>query len=186
MRIMGIDPGSTAMGFGIVERQAGRLVHIAHGVVRPPTGAALPNRLDHLYRTVTEIIECHSPDCSAVEEVFVAVSPRSALVLGQARGAILAAIAAAAIPVNEYAPARIKRSVTGNGRATKQQVKAMVKRLLALDQVPASDAADALAAAISHANSGRLEAIAAEVKASRPRSGSARARNIAITPRRLR
>ncbi len=79
--------------------------------------------------------------------------------LGQARGAILSAVARAGVPVNEYTPAHIKRSVTGNGRATKQQVKSMVKRLLSLDRVPASDAADALAAAIAYANTGRLEAL---------------------------
>lgn len=160
MRILGIDPGSSVTGYGVVERCDGRLVHVAHGTVRMPATLALAQRLDHLYRTVTEILAGHSPDTVAVETVFVAVSPRSALVLGQARGAILAALAAGGLPVNEYAPTRIKRAVTGNGRATKDQVKAMVKRLLALDREPASDAADALAAAITHANASRIEALA--------------------------
>jgi crossover junction endodeoxyribonuclease RuvC len=186
MRILGIDPGSSATGFGVVERQSSQLVHVSHGVIRPPSGAALPLRLDHLYRALTEIVERYTPDSSAVEEVFVAVSPRSALVLGHARGAILAALAAAGVPVNEYAPTRIKRSVTGNGRATKQQVKVMVKRLLALDRMPASDAADALAAAISHANAGRLEAVAAEVGLASRRAPSKRARAVGFSARRSR
>lgn len=183
MRILGIDPGSSATGFGVIERREGRLIHVAHGVVRPLAGAALPTRLDQLYGTVTDVIAQHAPDCAAVEEVFVAVSPRSALVLGQARGAILAAVARAGVPVNEYAPARIKRSVTGNGRATKQQVKTMVKRLLSLDREPASDAADALAAAISHANAGRLEALGGGVGSARR---GRRAQAVGFTARRTR
>jgi crossover junction endodeoxyribonuclease RuvC len=102
-------------------------------------------------------------------------------VLGQARGAILAAVAAGGLPVNEYAPARIKRSVTGNGRANKAQVKFMVKRLLALDRLPGSDAADALAAAISHANASRLDSLGVARGAAGRRSGS---RAVTITARR--
>jgi len=183
MRILGIDPGSTATGYGIIERREGKLVHVAHGVVRPLAGTPLASRLDQLYTTLSEVIAQHRPDSSVVEEVFVAASPRSALVLGQARGAILAAVARAGVPVNEYTPARIKRSVTGNGRATKQQVKSMVKRLLSLDRVPASDAADALAAAIAFANAGRLEALG--VRAGAPRRG-ARAKAVAFSARRSR
>jgi crossover junction endodeoxyribonuclease RuvC len=183
MRILGIDPGSSVTGYGVVERRAGRLVHVVHGTVRPPSGAPLASRLDHLYRTVAEVIDRHAPDCVAVEQVFVAASPRSALVLGQARGAILAAVAARGLPVNEYAATRIKRSVTGNGRADKRQVKFMVKRLLALDRVPASDAADALAAAISHANAGRLDSLGmAESTAGR----RVRSRSVLFAPRRVR
>jgi len=183
MRILGIDPGSSATGYGIVERREGRLVHIAHGVVRPLVGAPLASRLDQLYTSISEVIAHHRPDCTVVEQVFVAASPRSALVLGQARGAILAAVARTGVPVNEYAPARIKRSVTGNGRATKQQVKSMVKRLLSLERVPASDAADALAAAIAFANAGRLEALGAGSAAGRR---GARAKAVAFSARRAR
>jgi len=116
---------------------------------------------------MSEVLQGHQPDCVSVETVFVSASARSAVVLGQARGVILAALAAAGMPVNEYAPARIKSAVTGNGRATKQQVKTMVKRLLSLDRMPASDAADALAAAIAHANASRIESLA-------PRTGARR------------
>lgn len=183
MRILGIDPGSSVTGYGVVERGAGRLVHVAHGTLRPPRSVPLASRLDHLYRTVAEVIARHEPDCVAVEQVFVAASPRSALVLGQARGAILAAVAARGLPVNEYTPTRIKRSVTGNGRASKRQVKFMVKRLLALDRLPVDDAADALAAAISHANAGRLDSLGVVRDAGGRRSGS---RAVMITARRPR
>jgi crossover junction endodeoxyribonuclease RuvC len=183
MRILGIDPGSSVTGYGVVERRAGGLVHVAHGTLRPPRHVPLAFRLDYLGRAVAEVIERHAPDCVVVEQVFVAVSPRSALVLGQARGAILAAVAAGGLPVSEYAPARIKRSVTGNGRASKQQVKLMVRRLLALDRLPASDAADALAAAISHANAGRLDSLGVVRDTSRRRS---RSRPTTITARRPR
>jgi len=184
MRILGIDPGSSVTGFGVVERCEGRLSHVAHGTVRMQSSLSMSQRLDHLYRTLTEVVGAHAPDTVAVETVFVAVSPRSALVLGQARGVILAALAAGGLPVNEYAPARIKRAVTGNGRATKQQVMTMVKRLLALDRPPSSDAADALAAAIAHANASRIEALAPAIAARRqPRR---RARDAVFNVRRLR
>ena len=181
MRILGIDPGSSATGYGVVERREGRLVHVAHGTLRPPRDLSLASRLDHLHRSIGEVITLHAPDCVAVEGVFVAASPRSALVLGQARGAILAAVAAGGLPVHEYAPTRIKRSVTGNGRATKRQVKFMVQRLLSLDRLPANDAADALAAAISHANAGRLESLGV-VRTSAGRGSGSRA--VMVTARR--
>lgn len=181
MRILGIDPGSSVTGYGVVERCDGRLVHVAHGTVRMAPSLSMPQRLDHLYRTVSDVLAGHTPDSVAVETVFVAVSPRSALVLGQARGVILAALAAGGLPVNEYAPTRIKRAVTGNGRASKDQVKTMVKRLLSLDRVPASDAADALAAAITHANASRIESLAPTVVGRQPRG---RARNAAFSIRR--
>ncbi len=184
MRILGIDPGSSVTGYGVVERQDGRLSHVAHGTMRLRSELALSQRLDQLYRLVTDVLAAHSPDCVAVETVFVAVSPRSALVLGQARGAILAALAGGGMAVNEYAPTRIKRAVTGNGRATKDQVKTMVKRLLALERKPASDAADALAVAITHANASRIEALApALATRRRPRPSP---RGVSYSVRRLR
>jgi len=183
MRILGIDPGSAVTGYGIVDREAGALVHVAHGTVRPLAKTTLPVRLDHLYRTIGDIIAAHAPDCASIEDVFVAASARSALVLGQARGAILASVAAAGLPVSEYSPTRIKSGVAGSGRASKQQVKVMVKRLLALDRLPVADAADALAAAITHANSGRLEALGAGRSRSRGRGAASRAQFVARRPR---
>ena len=99
MRILGIDPGSTATGFGVVERSGGRLVHVAHGTLRPPRGAPLAPRLAHLHGAIREVVAEYRPDVAVVEQVFVAASPRSALVLGQARGAVLAAVGAAGLAV---------------------------------------------------------------------------------------
>lgn len=157
MRILGIDPGSNATGFGVVERRGGRLVHVAHGTLRPPRGASLAARLEYLHAAIREVVAEYRPDVAAVEKVFVAASPGAALVLGQARGAVLSAVGATGIAVSEYTASQVKQAVTGNGRAAKPQVQTMVKRLLGLDRAPASDAADALAVAIRHAHSGRLE-----------------------------
>jgi crossover junction endodeoxyribonuclease RuvC len=159
MRILGIDPGSAVTGFGVVERVDGHVVHVAHGALRTSSGAPLAARLASLYRDIAEVIELHRPDVAVVEQVFVAASPRSALVLGQARGAALAAIAAQGLAVAELAASQIKQSVVGSGRATKRQVQLMVKRLLDLDRVPSTDAADALAAAIAHSHAARLLAL---------------------------
>jgi len=158
LRILGIDPGSNVTGYGVVEQEERKLVHVAHGTLRPPRRAELAIRLEHLYRSLAEIVAEHRPDAAAVEQVFVSVSPRSALVLGQARGVALAVLGAAGLGVSEYTPSQVKQAVAGTGRAPKSQVKTMVRRLLALERTPAEDAADALAVAIRHANGGRLEA----------------------------
>jgi crossover junction endodeoxyribonuclease RuvC len=155
MRILGVDPGSAVTGFGVIERQPGGIVHVAHGTLRP-RGDSLAARLGQLHRGLRDIIASHEPDVAAVEQVFVAASPRSALILGQARGAILAALAEGGLTVCEYAASQTKQAVTGSGRATKPQVQKMVQRLLALERRPASDACDALAAAVCHAQSFRL------------------------------
>jgi len=160
MRILGIDPGSQATGYGVIEREGSQLRHVAHGTLRP-RGASPELRLQHLYRMVCEVAGHHEPDAVAVERVFVAQSPRSALVLGQARGVVLAALGSHALPVVEYAPSEVKQAVTGSGRADKRQVALMVRRLLALAQLPEPDAADALAAAIGHAQAGTLRALGA-------------------------
>jgi crossover junction endodeoxyribonuclease RuvC len=158
MRILGIDPGSNATGFGVVERRGADVVHVAHGVIRP-RGEGLSARLGELYTCVLDVLDLHAPEVAAVEQVFVAASPRSALVLGQARGAVLSALGSAGLPVREYAAAQVKQAVTGNGRAAKAQVQRMVRRLLALDGAPGADAADALAVALHHARAGRLGAL---------------------------
>ena len=136
-------------------------------MLRPRPGA-LSSRLAALARDLADVIEQHHPDVASVEDVFVSVSPRSALVLGQARGAALACLGAAGLPLAEYPPARIKQVVSGSGRAPKAQMQRMVRRLLELERVPPTDAADALAAAICHAHAGPLEKLA------RPRRRSTR------------
>jgi crossover junction endodeoxyribonuclease RuvC len=152
-----VDPGSQATGYGVVDRVGSELRWVAHGVLRPGREASLPARLATLAVDLAGRIELYRPDVASVEEVFVAASPRSALVLGHARGVVLASLGAGAVPLVEYAPARIKLAVSGHGRAAKAQMQRMVKRLLVLERHPPADAADALAAAICHAHAGPLE-----------------------------
>jgi crossover junction endodeoxyribonuclease RuvC len=172
MRILGIDPGSHATGYGVVERDGNRLSHVAHGTLRP-RGATPELRLHQLHELVRDVVRHHEPDAAAVERVFVAHSPRSALVLVQARGAVLAALGGLALGVTEYAPAEIKQAVTGSGRADKRQVAVMVRRLLCLARIPESDhAADALAAAIGHAQAGALRALGVARRPRRRRAAS--------------
>jgi crossover junction endodeoxyribonuclease RuvC len=159
LRVIGVDPGSQATGYGVIDRVGSELCWVAHGVLRPSRSAALSARLAALVQQLGQVIAQYAPDVASVEDVFVAASPRSALVLGQARGAALAALGAAAIPLSQYAPARIKQAVAGNGRAGKEQMQRMVKRTLALASAPSADAADALAAAICHARAGPLERV---------------------------
>jgi crossover junction endodeoxyribonuclease RuvC len=158
LRVLGVDPGSQATGYGVIDRVGSELRWVAHGVLRPRSAALAP-RLAELLHQLGEVIAQYAPDVASVEDVFVAASPRSALVLGQARGAVLAALGAAAIPLVQYAPARIKQSVAGTGRAAKDRMQRMVRRTLTLTSTPAVDAADALAAAICHARAGPLERV---------------------------
>ena len=159
MRILGIDPGSVATGFGVIDWETGKLVHVAHGTLRPTRRSPMADRLHYLCESIHAVVRDHAPDAAVVEEVFVSASPRSALVLGQARGAVLAGLGAGGASVVEYSARRIKQTVTGSGSADKRQIQNMVRRLLDLDRAPASDAADALAAAICHAHAGRLTAV---------------------------
>ena len=154
MRILGIDPGSRVTGYGIVEVRRGKTIYVASGCIRT-THAAVPQRLGEIYDGVATLIGEHAPDEVAVEQVFMARNASSALKLGQARGAALAAAVNVGLPVAEYAARRVKQAVTGVGGATKQQVQHMVCRLLNLSASPSADAADALAIAICHINTQR-------------------------------
>lgn len=149
MRILGIDPGSVATGWGVVERNGSRCAHVAHGTVRPQRRAELPARLADLHAAIVRVVAAYVPERVVVERVFVGRNVRSALVLGQARGAVLAALAGAGLAIEEVTAQHVKLAVTGAGAAEKAQVQAMVKRLLALSATPPRDAADALAAALS-------------------------------------
>ncbi|MCL4684099.1 crossover junction endodeoxyribonuclease RuvC [Myxococcota bacterium] len=170
LRILGIDPGSTATGFGIVERRGGRVVHIAHGTLRTARGAALSDRLAAIQAGLLRAIDAHQPEIVVVERIFAGRSARSALVLGHARGVALVSAALAGLVVLEYTAPEIKLAVAGNGAAEKRQVQAMVARLLELAVPPARDAADALAAALCHAHRGPLAALGvAAGSRSRPR-----------------
>ncbi|MBD2859797.1 crossover junction endodeoxyribonuclease RuvC [Spongiibacter sp. KMU-158] len=151
MIILGIDPGSQKTGFGLIEVAGHRHRYISSGVIRLPKGP-LPERLAEIYRSLNLIIDEYQPTLAAVEEVFMAKSAGSALKLGQARGAAVVACVGRDIPVAEYTARQIKKAVVGTGAANKEQIQHMVKILLKLPAAPQEDAADALAAAICHAN----------------------------------
>ena len=152
MIVLGVDPGTAATGYGVVERpEAGPLRLIECGVIRPPARESLERRLAVIHEEITLLLTRHHPDVFAVETVFVAHNARSALVLGQARGVILLAAAQAGLTVAEYAPRQIKAAVVGAGGATKPQVGQMVARLLRLKSAPEpADAADGVAVALTH------------------------------------
>lgn len=164
MRILGIDPGLQRTGFGVVEAEGARLAYVASGTIsttEAPRGD-LPLRLKIIFDGVREVVERYRPDCASAEIVFVNVNPQSTLLLGQARGAALAALVAGGLPVAEYTALQMKKAIVGHGLATKPQVQEMVKRLLGLPGLPGKDAADALGLAISHAHAGSaLAALAA-------------------------
>ncbi len=156
-RVLGIDPGSRVTGYGVIDIRRAQLVYVESGCIRPAAGNFL-ERLGEIYRGVDELIRRHEPMEVAIEEVFLASNPASALKLGQARGAAVAAVAAHRLPMAEYAARRVKQAVVGTGRAGKEQVQHMVRVLLSLPGTPAPDAADALAIAICHVNTSRLNA----------------------------
>ncbi|MBS0320238.1 MAG: crossover junction endodeoxyribonuclease RuvC [Proteobacteria bacterium] len=150
-RILGIDPGLRVTGFGLVEVDGTQVTYLASGCIRA-AGTSLPTRLGVIARDLAHLIAETSPHEVAVEKVFVNVNPNSTLLLGQARGAAIAAAVLAGLPVTEYTAGQVKQAVVGRGRADKPQVQAMVQRLLLLPGAPAPDAADALACAICHAH----------------------------------
>ena len=161
VRILGIDPGLRITGFGVVDKVGQKLHYVASGCVKSNDKDSLPQRIKTLLDGIGEVIALHQPDEAAIEKVFVNVNPQSTLLLGQARGAALAALVLAGLPVAEYTALQVKQAVVGHGKAAKEQVSHMVCRLLALPGAPSADAADALACAICHAHGGQgLGAIA--------------------------
>ena len=156
MIVLGIDPGTAAMGYGIVERTGSHLRAVDYGCLSTSPDSPLPERLLQCHATVTELIETHRPDLLAVERLFFSRNAQSAFGVGQARGVVLLAAAQAGIPVREATPNEIKVGVTGYGAAEKAQVGKMVAVILQLAEVPhPDDTADALAAAICIANAER-------------------------------
>ena len=156
MLILGIDPGLQRTGFGVIDCQGPRLAYVASGTISTlelPRGD-LPGRLKIIFEGVQEVVQRYRPDCACAEIVFVNVNPQSTLLLGQARGAALAALVSGGLPVAEYTALQMKKAVVGHGLATKAQVQEMVRRLLKLPALPGKDAADALGLAISHAHAG--------------------------------
>jgi crossover junction endodeoxyribonuclease RuvC len=158
VRILGIDPGLRVTGFGVIEQAGSRLKYVTSGCVRSGEGE-LAARLKTLLEGLGEVIAANRPQQVAVEKVFVNVNPQSTLLLGQARGAAICAAVIAGLPVAEYTALQVKQAVVGKGKAKKEQVQHMVRRLLALPGDPSPDAADALACAICCAHSGRLGSV---------------------------
>jgi len=156
MRILGIDPGLRTTGFGVIEADGPRLAYVASGTISTGTVdiGQLPARLKIIFDGVREVTQRYRPDCASLEIVFVNVNPQSTLLLGQARGAALTALVSNDLAVSEYTALQMKKAVVGHGQARKEQVQAMVARLLELPGLPGKDAADALGLAICHAHAG--------------------------------
>ncbi len=149
MVVLGIDPGSTAMGWGVVRCVGDELRHLDHGVFRPK-GAELTDKLAEIYGEIARLVAEHRPDAGAVEDVFMNKNVRSAMVLASARTSAVLALVHGSVQVFSYTPAQVKKAVTGGGRAEKGQVGEMIRFLLALEATPPSDAGDALGVALCH------------------------------------
>lgn len=150
MRILGIDPGLRRTGFGLIDVSGRHTVrYVGSGVIRPDVTLPEPDRLRTLYESLRELLDHYNPEAAVVERVFVNVNPQSTLSLGQARGVAIAALASHHLPIAELTPLKVKQSIVGTGRASKEQVQHMVCRLLALPAAPSADAADALACALA-------------------------------------
>src|ERR1700687_125788 len=156
MRVLGVDPGTVATGWGVIDEVGRQLTYVAGGVIR--SRGSLGSRLAHVFEHTQRILSEFAPECVSLEKTFVGDNIQSAFRLGEARGAILVAAAQAGVVVNEYSPAEIKVAVAGNGRAAKEQMQTMVARLLVLSRRLASDEADALGTAICHLHTHRFAA----------------------------
>ncbi len=150
MIILGIDPGSVVMGFGIIETQGNRLIHIENGGIYSSQFKVFHDRLLHIFDEITQLIIRYRPEIAAIENVFYGKNVQSMLKLGQARGAAVLALLKAGLTVHEYTPTQVKSALTGYGRADKEQMQRMIKILLKLKDEAMSDASDALAVAICH------------------------------------
>ncbi|HVE87094.1 MAG TPA: crossover junction endodeoxyribonuclease RuvC [Myxococcales bacterium] len=182
MRVLGIDPGSRYMGYGVVEERDGRLLHVAHGVIRAGEDA-LEQRLRRISVALRQAIQAFRPEAVAVEGVFTLRNPRSALILGHARGVALLAAAEMDLPVHEYPPARVKRAVGAGGADGKDAVARMVRTFLRIGEVERSDASDALAVAICHLNAARGALAAPSLRAGARRPGAGGGRFAALAGR---
>ena len=152
VRVLGIDPGSRFLGYGVIDVSSSRLVYVTCGTIRTTVKYPLAWRLNEIFDGLNEVIQIHRPEVAAVEDVFMSSNARSALKLGQARGAAIVAAMQNGLKVYDYPPRQVKQAVAGYGQAEKVQVQHMVKVLLKLQGSPSADAADALAVAICHAN----------------------------------
>ena len=155
--ILGIDPGTATMGWGVIRQEGNRLSYVQHGAITTPSQWEMPRRLGRLFDGVTELVKGYRPETVAVEELFFNTNVTTAITVGQARGVVLLAAYRAGIEVAEYTPLQVKQAITSYGRAEKRQVQEMVKSLLRLREIPKpDDAADGLAIAVCHAFSSRI------------------------------
>lgn len=153
MKVIGVDPGTLVTGYGVVSETKGKKKCHGWGVIRTGSKTPMPGRLKKIADGLREVISEHRPDCMAIEEAFFAKDPKAALKLGQARGVIMLVAEEHGLDVCEYSPLKIKQTVVGYGRAEKEQVRAMVRHILSLEEIPSPlDASDALAVAITHIN----------------------------------
>lgn len=159
MIILGIDPGSRLTGYGLIKKEGQKLIHLDNGLIAGMATLELPLRLAHIFREVQKLITQFSPECLAIENIFVAKNIQSTFKLGQARGSAIVAASLLGLPVHEYSPMEVKKAVAGFGGAPKDQVAKMVRALLNLPQVAEENASDALAIAICHAHSAGLKKI---------------------------
>ena len=155
MRILGIDPGTLVMGYGVVAEEQGELMHVADGTIAP--SGELPKRLRELYDGLQEVIRAYAPDAVAMESPFFSKNVVTTLKLGQAQGVIVLAATHSSLDSFSYTPMEVKSAVAGYGKAAKGQVREMVKRLLGIDALPSLDASDALAVAICHIHTAELK-----------------------------
>ncbi|MDR0853478.1 MAG: crossover junction endodeoxyribonuclease RuvC [Clostridiales Family XIII bacterium] len=162
MRILGVDPGYAIMGYGVVDYIGNRYRLVCCGAILTEAGEPMPERLRTLYAELTQVIVENEPDVASIEELFFNDNAKTAIKVGEARGAAILACANLGVPVYEYTPLQIKQALVGYGRATKEQVQEMVRQMLGLKAAPKpDDVADAVAAAITHANaSGYVDKLA--------------------------
>lgn len=148
--VLGLDPGTRNFGWGIVRKSGTRLAHVAHGVIAVDEELPLAERLVAIEKALVSVVETHAPSEASIESLFFAKDAQAAAKLGHARGVALLVCARSLLPSFEYPPARVKRTISGSGRAEKAQVAQMVRVILGLPEVPKADAADALAIALTH------------------------------------
>ena len=158
MRILGIDPGYAIMGYGIVDKKGSSFIPVAYGAITTDKDTPMPERLKILYNGLMEIIAEYGPEEVSIEELYFNTNAKTVIFVGEARGVAILACSNNGLPIYEYTPMQIKTCTTGNGHAQKPQVQAMIKRILALDEVPKpDDVADALAAAVCHGYNGEMK-----------------------------
>jgi crossover junction endodeoxyribonuclease RuvC len=166
MRVLGIDPGTRHLGWAVLDSVGTKITHVAHGVIDVDESGTLAERLIEIDTALEAMIAVHHPEVGAVEGLFFHKDAQSAAKLGHARGVVLLRLARTHMPIHEYAPALVKRTVVGKGAADKKQVAMVVTSILRLEKVPRSDAADALAIALTHINVARFDAALAASKRS--------------------